>query len=58
MEILERSSAYTEVYMLAEEHTLRCVLVIAQFVYVVTHLCCCSLFYSEEKLSGNADLCF
>lgn len=45
------------VYVLAEEHTLCCLLVIAQFVYMVTHLCCCSLFFPEDKLSSRANLC-
>lgn len=46
-----------EVYILADEHAL-CMLVIAQFVYTVTHLRCCSLFFRESRPSSRAKLCF
>lgn len=53
----ERFSMTECAHVLAEEHALCCMLVIAQFVYTVTHFCYCSLFFREDRQPSRADLC-
>lgn len=55
--VKDRRAGERCVYWLTK-HTLMYMLVIARFVYTVTHLCCCSLFLSEDRSSSRANLCF
>ena len=57
MRVKDRRAGERCVYCLTK-HTLMYMLVIARFVYTVTHLCCCSLFLSEDRSSSRANLCF
>ena len=55
MRVKDRRAGERCVCWLAK-HTLMYMLVIARLVY--THLCCCSLFLSEDSSSSRANLCF